>query len=119
MRDKEIMSKQTKLKDSHDIELQLIKQDYEKQMQTAKKKIKTLEKELSEERNSISTKEEMLYSMADNMLSEFQDFNNGQSTRTVKSKKANLKNSQNQLQIAQMQSSMRSSKTQSSLSLKK
>ena len=40
-------------------------------MQTAKKKIKSLEKELSEERNSISTKEEMLYSMADNMISEF------------------------------------------------
>ena len=68
-------------------------------MINAKKKIKMLEKELSEERNSISTKEELLYSMADNMISEFQDFNNGgtTSTRSGKIKKVNLKSSQNQL----------------------
>jgi hypothetical protein len=47
----------------------------------ARKKIKILEKELDEERSSMCTKEEMLYTMADNMLSEFQDFNNGNSYR--------------------------------------
>ena len=55
----------------------MLRQDYEKQIQNARRKVKILEKELDEERNSMCTKEEMLYTMADNMLSEFQDFNNG------------------------------------------
>ena len=87
-------------------------------MMVAKKKIKQLEKELSVERNSICTKEEMLYSMADNIISEFQDFNHQQSTRSgTKMKKAGGKSSQNQQQS--LLASMKSNKTQSSLSLKK
>lgn len=54
--------------------------------------MRILEKELDEERSSMCTKEEMLYTMADNMLSEFQDFNNGNSYKQGKIKKVNMKN---------------------------
>ena len=51
-----------------------------------------MEKELNEERDTINTKEEMLYSIADNMLSEFQDFHNASGYRSTKIKKVNMKN---------------------------
>ena len=40
IRDKEIMNRQAKLKESHEMEQQMLQQDYEKQMPMAKKKIK-------------------------------------------------------------------------------
>ena len=85
--DREILTRQAKLKEAHEIEIKLMKSDYDKQFIVLKKKIKDLQIELDAERNSISTKEEMIYSMADNMISEFQDFNQMNSSRSAKNKK--------------------------------
>lgn len=96
-REKEITTKQVRMKDAHEKELKSLRQDHEQQVKKLRNSISSLQNELNMECNSMSAQEEMLHSLIHNISLEFQQFsatNSSQQSGRLKRKPTDITPSQ-------------------------